>query len=122
MTTGVPRLLLRLEGACVLAASLGLYHRYGSGWLLFALLFLAPDLSMLGYLMGPRVGARAYNAVHTYLLPFVLGGLSLLLNVVWLPGLALVWAAHIGFDRMLGYGLKYPTAFQDTHLGRIGRG
>ena len=119
--TGLPRLLLRLEGACVLAVALWLYAHHGAGRLVFALLFLAPDLSMFGYLLGPRTGAHVYNAAHTYLLPFALAGLSLLFEGTWLLAVALIWTAHVGFDRLLGYGLKYPRAFQQTHLGRIGR-
>lgn len=117
----MPRLLLRLENAAVLIAGVAMYAFSEAGWLLFGLLFLAPDLSMLGYLAGPRVGAAVYNAAHTYALPFALLLVWVLADVTLLLPVALVWAAHIGFDRMLGYGLKYPTAFQDTHLGRIGR-
>jgi hypothetical protein len=89
---------------------------------MFALLIFAPDLSMLGYLAGPRVGAIAYNLVHTWAAPVVLfvigwwGGLPILLPLAFILG------AHIGFDRALGFGLKLPTSFRDTHLGRIGRG
>lgn len=108
----LPRVLLHVEGAAVLALSVGLYARSGAGWGLFALLILAPDLAMLGYLAGPRVGASVYDAAHTYLWP-------VLLYAVGQPPLALIWAAHIGADRMLGFGLKYPTSFRDTHLARV---
>ena len=86
----------------------------------FFVCFFLPDLSMLGYLRGPKVGSYFYNWVHTYVTPAVLGLLSLR---DWHVGLltALVWGAHIGFDRMLGYGLKYPGGFHETHLGRIGK-
>ena len=117
---GGPRLLLRLEGLAVLALSIVLYRQTGAGWTLFALLFLAPDLSMLGYLAGPGPGARTYNAVHSYLVPLLLAVVGVVAGRPLVP-VALVWTAHIGFDRVLGYGLKYPTAFSDTHLGRIGR-
>jgi hypothetical protein len=76
---------------------------------------------MLGYLAGPRPGAVAYNLAHTYATPAVLAGVGWLIGTPLLLALALIWAAHIGFDRMLGYGLKLPTDFRDTHLGRIGR-
>ncbi len=94
----------------------------GGSWLMFALLLLAPDLSMLGYLAGPRFGAFSYNLAHTLIVPLALGA------VAWLAGnplgqqLALIWIAHIALDRALGYGLKLPASFRDTHLGRIGRG
>ena len=86
---------------------------------IFVLLFLAPDLGMLGYLAGPRVGAFVYNLFHTYLGPAVLlvvGLMTLGAPVYW----ALIWFAHIGLDRALGFGLKRTSGFQDTHLGRIG--
>lgn len=121
-TRGVPRLLLRLEGAVALAAALVAFAHLGGRWGWFAALFLAPDLSLLGYLATPRVGAVAYNAAHSYVGPALLA-----LAAVWLgePSLlsgAAVWVAHVGFDRALGYGLKYASAFGDTHLGRVGRG
>ena len=112
---------LRAEGLAVFAVALALYALSGGGWLLGVLLFFAPDLSFAGYLAGPRVGAVAYNLAHTYVSPAVLAGLGWMLAAPLLPILALLWAAHIGFDRMLGSGLKLPTSFHDTHLGRIGR-
>ncbi len=115
--TGLPRLWLRLEGLAVLAFSAWLYARGGHSWVLFALLFLAPDLSFLAYLAGARVGAAAYNAVHSYVAPLTLAGWALLSGRP--ATVALIWAAHIGFDRFVGYGLKYSTAFRDTHLGPL---
>ena len=117
---GVPRALLRLEAAALLVGAVLAYRHLGGGWGFFAATFLLPDLGMLGYLAGPRWGARAYNLTHATLLP------AGLLAVAWgldahLGALtALVWLAHVGFDRALGYGLKYGSAFGDTHLGRIG--
>ncbi len=119
--SGPVRVTLRLEGAAMFAASVALYIHAGFSWPLFAVLFLAPDLAMLGYLLGPRPGAAAYNVAHTYALalPFALAGLFMERPVVL--AVALIWVAHIGFDRALGYGLKYSSGFGDTHLGRIGR-
>jgi hypothetical protein len=113
--------ILRLEGAAALAAAIALYSHAGLSWPLFALLILAPDLSMLAYLIGPKAGAAAYNLVHTYALglPLALAGFFLASALALALGLILI--AHIGMDRMLGYGLKYATGFRDTHLGRIGR-
>jgi len=116
---GGPGLLLRLEGLGVLVASVAAYaHLGGNGWLFLALLLL-PDLSMLGYVSGPRVGALIYNLFHAYLLPGGLLAGSLTLG--WEPGalLALIWLAHVGMDRTVGYGLKYATHFKDTHLSRV---
>ena len=104
-----------------LLVALMLYAQVGGGWLLFALLFLVPDLSMLGYLSGPRLGAHLYNAVHSYVGALLLGGAAFLLDHPLLLSLSLIWVAHIGGDRALGYGLKFRSGFQDTHLGRIGR-
>jgi len=118
---GVPRLVLRAEGAAVLVVAGILYGKAGGSWWLFAILFLAPDLSFLGYLGGSRTGAIAYNAAHTLVAPMVFAVAGLLLPGTVLIPLALIWTAHIGFDRMLGYGLKYGAGFGYTHLGRIGR-
>lgn len=119
--SGAVRVWLRLEGLTVLVAAVLAYGRLDGGWLRFALLFLVPDLSMLAYLAGPRIGAAAYNALHSYVGPLLLGIAGVLGGASDAVALALVWIAHIGFDRVLGYGLKYPTAFQRTHLGTIGR-
>jgi len=117
---GWPRILLRLEGAALMAAALFLYARAGGGWGFCALLFFAPDLSMIFYLAGPRVGAIAYNCAHVTFLPLLLGAAGLAFGQPLLTRLALIHLAHIGVDRALGFGLKYPTAFADTHLGRVG--
>lgn len=88
----------------------------------WALLWLAPDLAAVGYGVNPAVGARAYNAAHVYVGPVVLGGVAFAMGADLAWALALLWANHIAVDRALGYGLKEPTGFHDTHLGRIGRG
>ena len=121
MVTKDVRLWLRVEGACVLILLATLYARAGGKWWVFLVFFFLPDISFLGYLGGPKVGAYVYNWTHCYLGPAVLGILSLR---DWHAGVlaALIWGAHIGFDRMLGYGLKYPEAFAKTHLGWIGKG
>jgi hypothetical protein len=114
---GVPKLVLRLEALAVLALAVAGYARLGGTWWFFAALFLTPDLSMLGYLGGRRLGAMLYNAGHCYLAPAVLGAVGVLTPSALVLQLALIWAAHIGFDRMIGYGLKYATGFRHTHLG-----
>jgi hypothetical protein len=117
----MPRLLLRLEGLALLAFATWGYVVAGLAWWLYAVLFFVPDLSFAAYLAGPRIGALAYNALHSTIGPAILGGIGIATGNIFLAGGAAVWAAHVGFDRMLGFGLKYPSAFQDTHLGRIGR-
>jgi hypothetical protein len=114
-----PNLLLRIEGAVLLAMSVLFYSRHGGGWLIFGLLLLAPDLSMLGYLAGNRVGAVAYNLFHTYAPPAALALYGLLGGQDLALSLALIWLAHIGMDRLVGYGLKYPGNFKDTHLQHV---
>jgi hypothetical protein len=114
-----PVAMLRVEGAAMLAGSVFLYWTNGGSWWLFALLLLAPDVSMVGYLAGPRVGAALYNAFHSYPLPATLGIFALLAGSPLVVSVALVWFAHIGMDRLMGYGLKYPTGFKDTHLQRV---
>ena len=118
---GVPRLVLRAEGAALLAAAAFIYWQTGASWWLFAALFFAPDLSFLGYLAGPRLGAIVYNTAHTLVGPLALALAGLLLPAPGLTAAALIWIAHIGFDRLLGYGLKYGAGFGYTHLGPIGR-
>ncbi|HLK81226.1 MAG TPA: DUF4260 domain-containing protein [Xanthobacteraceae bacterium] len=117
----MPRMLLRIEGAGIFAIALVLYSRLGESWWLFAILFLAPDLSFLGYLAGGRVGAIAYNALHTIAGPILLALAGLFVPYEPAMAVALVWFAHCGIDRALGYGLKYQAGFGFTHLGRIGR-
>lgn len=115
------RTMLRLEGLAVAAAAVAAYAALGAGWGAFALLFLVPDLSLLGFLVGPRAGAAAYNAAHSYLGPFAVLAAGALGD--WPVALAagLIWCAHIGFDRLLGFGLHDASGFGTTHLGRIGR-
>lgn len=113
---------LRLEGAALLVLSLAGWSQFVelSLWV-FAATFLLPDLAMLGYLAGPRSGALAYNLAHTTAVPGTLLTVGVLAAQPALVPVALVWLAHVGFDRMLGYGLKSRTAFRFTHLGTIGR-
>jgi hypothetical protein len=114
-----PRILLRLEGAAVLALGLYFYRATGAHWGLFLLLFLWPDLFMLGYLISVRVGSNSYNLVHNYVFPLALLGFAIFTQKPQLLPFALIWISHIGFDRALGYGLKYPTFFKYTHLQRV---
>ena len=114
-----PRLLLRAEGLAILAGAAVLYVEGDYNWLLFAILFLAPDLSFAASAAGPRVGAAGYNLVHNLVLPIGLTTYGVLDNSRSATAVGLIWLAHIGIDRTLGYGLKYPTTFKDTHLQRV---
>ena len=121
VTAGGVAATLRLEGGAVLAASVIGYQALGGSWWVFATLFLVPDLSMLGYLMNRRVGAFCYNLGHSYLAPAALALAGYLGEAPSLYPIALIWTAHIGFDRLLGFGLKYAAGFGVTHLGLGGK-
>lgn len=126
MDTSFARVWLRLEGLAALALAAVLYRSFHLPWLWFAVLFLAPDLSMLGYVAGPRVGAWCYNLAHSYATAGAVLSAGFLAQLgdhssSTLVGAGLIWCAHIGFDRALGYGLKSIASFRVTHLGPIGR-
>ena len=112
---------LRLEGAAALIAGLAFFGWLGGPWLLAIPLLLVPDVSAVGYLRGPRVGALTYNAVHNWAVGLALLGLGLATDIVPIAIAGAILVAHIGMDRAAGYGLKFPTSFGDTHLGRIGK-
>jgi hypothetical protein len=120
--TGGVRTLLRLEGVVLFAGMTLLYALWDGSWWVYAILFLAPDISFAAYLAGPRAGAIVYNAAHSYLLPVALMTTGLAMSSPLVLSIAMIWLAHIGIDRALGYGLKYQAGFAFTHLGRIGKG
>jgi hypothetical protein len=115
----VPRFLLHAEGAVVAVAAVALYFHLGYPWWLLVVLALAPDLSMLGYLAGPVAGSLAYDLAHTYAVPVALAVIGVLAGADVPVQVALIWVTHIGIDRAIGYGLKYPSGFEDTHLQRV---
>ena len=119
MIDRLPRLLLHAEGAAVAVTAAVVYFWAGYPWWLLLVLALAPDLAMLGYLAGPRLGAISYDVAHTYALAVPLAAVGLVAGLDAAAAIGLVWIAHIGVDRALGYGLKYPTRFEDTHLQRV---
>ena len=119
--TGGVKILLRLEGLTLFVGMVLLYAAWGGSWLVFALLFLAPDLSFIAYLADARTGAVIYNAAHSYMMPVTLLTLGFGFASPLTLSIAMIWLAHIGIDRALGYGLKYSAGFGYTHLGRIGR-
>lgn len=113
--------ILRVEAVALFVAGVLAYLQLNGHPLWLLPLLLVPDASMLGYLRGPRLGAVTYNLVHNIALAL------LLLAIGWVAAIApvalagAIALAHVGMDRSLGYGLKLPTDFKDTHLGRIGR-
>ncbi len=114
-----PRTLLRIEGAAVLLLGGLAYGQIPGNWLAFVVLLLAPDVGMIGYLRDARLGAATYNLLHTYTFPAALLAFWAVAGDLAALSVGLIWAAHIGMDRMIGFGLKYPTAFKDTHLHRL---
>jgi hypothetical protein len=119
--TGGPRILLRLEGLTLFAGMTLLYWVWAGYWWVYGILFLVPDISFAAYLAGPRVGAIVYNAAHSYMAPMTLMVTGFALASPLTLSIAMIWLAHIGIDRALGYGLKYSAGFGFTHLGRIGK-
>lgn len=112
-------IMLQLEGLGVFLGAIAVYYALNGTWWLFALLLLAPDLAMLGYLVDKKVGATSYNLIHWYLLPGILFAIGILTTTEIIMQFAVIWFAHIGMDRTIGYGLKYPSDFKDTHLQRV---
>jgi hypothetical protein len=112
-------ILLKFESAAVLGLGLAAYAYLGFSWWIFAALILAPDLAFLGYLGGARAGAWTYDLAHTYLAPFALALTGYLIDQPWLMAGAAIWTVHIAVDRLVGYGLKFPTDPKDTHLSRL---
>jgi hypothetical protein len=112
----MPGILLRLEGLVLLAAAVALYATQGFGWIAFGVLLLVPDLAALGYLIGVRAGSLSYNLAHALIVPVVLAVAAVLSGNALLLQLALIWLAHIGMDRAVGYGLKFSDSPRRTHL------
>lgn len=112
-------ILLRLEGLALFVVATAGHGLAGGSWWMYLLLLLIPDISMIGYLAGPRWGAWCYNAVHSTILPLLLGSAGWWLESGSVVQVAAIWLAHIGLDRALGFGLKYPSAFKHTHLSSI---
>ncbi len=113
--------LLRLEELLLFGLALFLFSRLEYGWGWYALLFFAPDLSMLGYLANPRVGAWIYNLIHHKGVAVALYVVGYLLAIPAIMFAGTILLGHSRLDRVFGYGLKHEDAFQDTHLGTIGR-
>ena len=121
VVSGGVRILLRLEGLTLFIGMTLLYAVWGGSWWVYVILFLAPDLSFIAYLSGPKFGAMIYNAAHCYMAPMVLMTTGFGTASPLVLSVALVWLAHIGIDRALGFGLKYSAGFAFTHLGRLGK-
>ena len=119
--TGGVKILLRLEGLALFIGMTLLYGIWDGSWWVYVILFLVPDISFAAYLAGPKFGALVYNAVHSYLGPMALMTTGFASGEPLTLSIAMIWLAHIGIDRALGFGLKYEAGFAFTHLGRIGK-
>jgi len=113
------KIILRIEGLAIFISAAIVYGMVGHSWWLFAVLLLAPDLSMLSYLKNERIGAYVYNVFHTYVFALPVTGLGYMMDIGWLIAIGIIWVAHIGMDRMFGFGLKYTDNFHSTHLGKL---
>jgi hypothetical protein len=115
----MPKILITLENLTILFLAVYLYYVLQGSWLIFVILFLVPDVSMIGYLLNPKIGSYIYNAVHNYTIPVFLLILAAILRHDLLSQVSCIFAAHVALDRALGFGLKYPTHFKDTHTQRL---
>ena len=114
-----PANLLRAEHLALLALAVAVYWTMDGNWWLFAILFLAPDLSFAAAVMGPNAGLIAYNVAHAAVAPVLLATVGIVTDWDLGISLATIWFAHLAFDRLVGYGVKYSLAKNDTHLDRI---
>jgi len=114
---------IKIEEAAITVASIYFLTQYDLGlpiWL-WVILFFSPDLSMIGYLVNSRVGALSYNLFHHRAVALVLIAIGFLMHMDFLIASGLLLFAHSSFDRMLGYGLKFPDNFKHTSSGWIGK-
>ena len=121
VATGGVNTLLRVEGLTLFAGMTLLYGVWGGSWWIYAVVFLVPDLSFLAYLAGPKAGAAVYNTMHTYMPPLILSVIGFAISMPLTLSVAMIWMAHIGIDRALGFGLKYDAGFGFTKVGRLGK-
>jgi len=117
--TGKPKLWLRLEGLVLLIATIIAFAGQHQRWWLYPALLLAPDIFMLGYLANTKVGAFFYNLGHSYFVPALVILFSWRSESKVILAIGIIWLGHIGWDRLLGYGLKYDSSFKHTHLGDL---
>jgi hypothetical protein len=111
--------ILRAEGLVVFVVCLFWYSNLNASWLLFILLWLVPDISMVGYLKDTKLGAIIYNLVHNYILALVVCAFGIFFGNNLIVSIGVIWVSHIGLDRFMGYGLKYPDSFKHTHIQQL---
>jgi hypothetical protein len=124
LRAGEPALLdtvrpwLRLEGLAALVLGVALYVRLGGDWLWLVPLLVAADLSLVGYLGGPRLGSVIYNLGHNWVIGLAALGLGAWLAIPVLQLVGAMLIAHVGMDRVIGFGLRHPDDEKRTHLQR----
>lgn len=111
---------LKLEELLMFVLGVLAFNQLNFAWWLFLVLFLVPDISMLGYSINPKFGAITYNLFHHKGVAILLYVLGVLFKIEVIELFGVILFSHASFDRILGYGLKYSTSFHDTHLGKIG--
>jgi hypothetical protein len=111
--------ITRIENLAVVFGVLYFYQQISGNWYLFFLFLLVPDISMIGYLINKKIGAITYNLVHNYILASLLIAIGFFANNITFHALGLILTAHVGIDRVLGFGLKYSSGFKDTHMQRL---
>lgn len=115
------RNLLKLEEAGIFLLTIYLFSTLDFAWWWFPALLLVPDIGMIGYLINPKIGAFIYNLFHHQLVATGVAFYGLAFeNEYWILA-GIILFAHISFDRMMGYGLKFNDSFHHTHLGGIGK-
>ena len=117
----IMKTLIKIEELFLVGLSFYLFANLHYAWWWFLILFFAPDLSMIGYLVNPKIGAFTYDFIHHKGTAIALFGIGSFLHFQWAQAAGLIILGHSSFDRILGYGLKYSDSFQHTHLGMIGR-
>jgi hypothetical protein len=114
-----PFIYERIESGFIFLGSLYIYLHLGFQLLWFIVFLFSIDIFMLGYVVNKTFGAHCYNLGHTYIIPAILIIVGVLGQSHIIIAIAIIWAAHIGWDRALGYGLKFSTGFKNTHLGNL---
>jgi hypothetical protein len=116
------KLVLKLEEFAMFTGCIVLLYLSDAEWWWYLLLMIGPDISMLGYLAGNKIGAWSYNLFHHKAIAVIIFILGVwILNINWIMLIGIVLFGHSSMDRFFGYGLKYENGFKFTHLGEIGK-
>lgn len=114
--------IIKAEELAMFVLGIYLFSTLGLEWWWFLVLILLPDISMIGYAFGNKIGAYSYNFFHHKAIAIVVYLIGIYVNNTTIQLIGIILFSHSAMDRMFGYGLKYNTSFHDTHLGKIGKG